>query len=236
MSTDEVTQDMIDAAFLNKNSRAVGKCIFRAWTYVSNRSSRSFRRSSIARDLSKEYQERIAQMEFMAYLAQRICHVYDIRNKAVLNEGSCPKVGYHQLRKKIAVMIVNHGTPDAPTVGAIYRYLHEFLGDPRVIKNQDGCGINSIWFYFAFSAMDFKEKYKRIWTEEGSPFHLMHTKIIDKLKHVLAQDKDHEYIVYHASHGRPRLAMSLRNYQKTVSLTCATLFPIFREYDSLYLL
>src|ERR1700722_18301648 len=34
----------------------------------------------------------------------------------------------------IGVLLVNLGTPDAPTPGAVRRYLKEFLTDPRVIE------------------------------------------------------------------------------------------------------
>lgn len=37
-------------------------------------------------------------------------------------------------RPKIAVLLVNLGTPDAPTVPAVRRYLKQFLSDPRVIE------------------------------------------------------------------------------------------------------
>ena len=32
-----------------------------------------------------------------------------------------------------AVLLVNLGTPDAPTAPAVRRYLGEFLADPRVV-------------------------------------------------------------------------------------------------------
>lgn len=35
---------------------------------------------------------------------------------------------------KIAIVLVNLGTPDAPTVPAVRRYLKQFLSDPRVIE------------------------------------------------------------------------------------------------------
>ncbi|NBB89157.1 MAG: hypothetical protein GVX96_05175, partial [Bacteroidetes bacterium] len=35
--------------------------------------------------------------------------------------------------KKTGLLIVNLGTPDAPTRGAVYRYLREFLTDRRVV-------------------------------------------------------------------------------------------------------
>ena len=37
------------------------------------------------------------------------------------------------LPMKTCILIVNLGTPDAPTPGAVGRYLREFLGDGRVI-------------------------------------------------------------------------------------------------------
>ena len=35
---------------------------------------------------------------------------------------------------RVGVVLVNLGTPDAPTASAIRRYLREFLSDPRVIE------------------------------------------------------------------------------------------------------
>ncbi|MFT5834148.1 MAG: ferrochelatase, partial [Cognaticolwellia sp.] len=37
------------------------------------------------------------------------------------------------IKGKKGVLLVNLGTPDAPTRGAVYRYLKEFLMDGRVI-------------------------------------------------------------------------------------------------------
>ena len=36
--------------------------------------------------------------------------------------------------RDVAVLLVNLGTPDAPTPSALRRYLREFLSDPRVIE------------------------------------------------------------------------------------------------------
>ena len=37
-------------------------------------------------------------------------------------------------RPTIAVILVNLGTPDAPTVPAVRRYLRQFLSDTRVVE------------------------------------------------------------------------------------------------------
>ena len=40
----------------------------------------------------------------------------------------------HARAQGTAVLLVNLGTPDAPTTSAVRRYLAEFLSDPRVIE------------------------------------------------------------------------------------------------------
>ena len=40
----------------------------------------------------------------------------------------------HSAGERIGVLVTNLGTPDAPTAGAVRRYLAEFLADPRVIE------------------------------------------------------------------------------------------------------
>src|SRR3546814_11043431 len=37
-------------------------------------------------------------------------------------------------RPGVGVLLVNLGTPDAPTPGAVTAYLREFLSDPRVVE------------------------------------------------------------------------------------------------------
>ena len=40
-----------------------------------------------------------------------------------------------ELPPRIAVLLVNLGTPDEPTAPAVRRYLKQFLSDPRVIDS-----------------------------------------------------------------------------------------------------
>ena len=40
----------------------------------------------------------------------------------------------HGTPPRTAVLLVNLGTPAAPTAAAVRRYLAEFLGDPRVVE------------------------------------------------------------------------------------------------------
>ncbi len=68
------------------------------------------------------------------------------------------------------VLIVNLGTPDAPTHWAVRRYLREFLWDPRVVH------IPRLpwWLILNFLILPLRpfktaRKYASIWREDGSP-------------------------------------------------------------------
>ncbi len=69
-----------------------------------------------------------------------------------------------------AILLVNLGTPDAPTTPAVRRYLRQFLSDPRVIEIP-----RAIWLpvlhgiVLATRPAKSAKKYARIWTAEGSP-------------------------------------------------------------------
>jgi ferrochelatase len=71
---------------------------------------------------------------------------------------------------KTAVVLVNLGTPDEPTTGAVRRYLKEFLSDPRVVEIP-----KAIWWFILngiilpFRSSQSAKKYASIWTNEGSP-------------------------------------------------------------------
>ena len=76
----------------------------------------------------------------------------------------------HGTVARSAVVLVNLGTPDAPTRGAVRRYLKEFLSDPRVVEIPRlvwWCILNLI--ILPFRSGKSAKKYESIWTREGSP-------------------------------------------------------------------
>ena len=76
----------------------------------------------------------------------------------------------HGTVARSAVVLVNLGTPDAPTSGAVRRYLREFLSDPRVVEIPRAvwwCILNLI--ILPFRSGKSAAKYATIWTSEGSP-------------------------------------------------------------------
>jgi len=71
---------------------------------------------------------------------------------------------------KTGLLLINLGTPDSPTPGAVRPYLREFLMDPRVLD----LPALQRWlivhlFILPFRPRKSAEAYAKIWTPEGSP-------------------------------------------------------------------
>lgn len=76
------------------------------------------------------------------------------------------------------LLLVNLGTPDAPTSAAVRRYLREFLSDPRVIDiNPVGRALLLNLIILPFRSGKSAKLYQNIWTEEGSPL-LVHSQAL----------------------------------------------------------
>lgn len=76
------------------------------------------------------------------------------------------------------LLLVNLGTPDAPTSSAVRRYLREFLSDPRVLDiNPVGRALLLNAIILPFRSGKSAKLYENIWTEEGSPL-LVHSKAL----------------------------------------------------------
>ncbi|RIX32303.1 ferrochelatase [Sphingomonas edaphi] len=72
--------------------------------------------------------------------------------------------------RKIGVLLVNLGTPDAPEPGAVRKYLAQFLSDPRVVEIPSWAW-KPILHGIILRTRPKKSAhaYRQIWTEDGSP-------------------------------------------------------------------
>ncbi len=77
------------------------------------------------------------------------------------------------MNRKTAVVLVNLGTPDAPTPAAVRRYLKQFLSDPRVVETP-----RALWFWILrlfilpFRPRRVAKLYQSIWKTD-SPIRLL---------------------------------------------------------------
>lgn len=126
--------------------------------------------------------------------------------------------------QKIGVLLINLGTPDAPEVGAVRRYLAEFLSDPRVI------GIHPIAWKPILHGLILRtrpkksaEAYNQVWTNEGSPLRAIAHRQADALRGRLPNVSIH----YAMRYGNPGIAAALNNMVREgcMRILAAPLYP-----------
>lgn len=104
----------------------------------------------------------------------------------------------HGTPSRVAVVLVNLGTPDAPTASAVRRYLKQFLSDPRVVEIP-----RAAWWPILHGIIlplrsgRSAKKYASIWSREGSPLKVHTERQAALLREALTQ-RGHEVEVVHA--------------------------------------
>jgi ferrochelatase len=123
----------------------------------------------------------------------------------------------HDRAPKVGVLLVNLGTPDAPTTPAVRRYLAEFLADPRVVE------IPTLAWRPLLHGVVLRtrparsaERYAAIWTRDGSPLAVHSHKQKVLLSGYLGQRlkaeglaADGVIVEYAMRYGKPSVAQGL---------------------------
>lgn len=128
---------------------------------------------------------------------------------------------------KRAVVLINVGTPDAPTIPAVRRYLGEFLSDPKVLTMPSLLR----WLLVHGIILPFRSPkstklYKQLWTDKGSPL-LYHGK---QLRDKLAQQIDADVFLA-MRYGSPSL-QSLFTELHNASYDELIFLPLYPQYAS----
>lgn len=122
------------------------------------------------------------------------------------------------------LLLINLGTPDAPTTPAVRRYLHEFLSDPRVID------INAIGRALLLHLVILRSRpsksahaYQKIWdATRGSPL-LFHSE--DLAAGVQARLGSAWQVELAMRYGRPSIASALERLRGVDRIVALPLFP-----------
>jgi len=133
-----------------------------------------------------------------------------------------------EAQKKVGVLLVNLGTPDAPTPAALRMYLKQFLGDPRVVE------ANRLIWWFALNVviLNIRPKksahaYQTVWTDEGSPL-----LVISKQQQQALQSKlgDEALVELAMTYGNPSIEQGLNKLREQ---GCNHLFilPLYPQYS-----
>lgn len=136
----------------------------------------------------------------------------------------------HGSAGKTAVLLVNLGTPQAPTASALRRYLAEFLSDPRVVEIP-----RLVWkpllhgIILRVRPARSAAKYASIWTPQGSP--LAHwTRRQAELLGQAMQERGLDVAVGHAMrYGQPSVASVLDDF-KAAGVKRILVLPLYPQY------
>lgn len=130
---------------------------------------------------------------------------------------------------KKAVLLINLGTPDAPTPSKVGKYLTQFLNDRRVIDiNPIGRFILVNLIIVPFRSFKSSKLYQAIWTKEGSPLLLNSIELKKKLQQKLGE----EYVVELAMrYQKPGIKTALENLRKQ-SPEKIHILPLYPQHAS----
>lgn len=134
---------------------------------------------------------------------------------------------------KPAVLLINLGTPEAPTAPALRSYLKQFLWDPRVV----GLPRPLWWLVLNLVILNTRpkasaDKYTRIWMPEGSPLKVHTERQAKLLRGYLGQSGRSDIVVEWAMrYGEPSVAAALDRL-KAAGCTRILVVPLYPQYSA----
>ena len=139
----------------------------------------------------------------------------------------------HNNPPSTGVLLVNLGTPDAPTPSAVRKYLAEFLADPRVVEAP-----RLIWrlalhgVILRIRPRPVSKNYASIWTDKGSPLLVESQAAADKLQEKVSQELPGPvHIKLAMRYGQPSIANAL-NALREQHIERLLVLPLYPQYSA----
>ncbi|MDX2217868.1 MAG: ferrochelatase [Burkholderiales bacterium] len=139
----------------------------------------------------------------------------------------------HGSQLKTGILMVNLGTPDAPTASAVRRYLKEFLSDPRVVEISKPIW----WLILNLIILNVRPaktaaKYQTIWMKEGSPLRVYTERQTQLLRGYLGEAIKSPLVVEHAMrYGNPSIQSGI-DALKAKHCDRILILPLYPQYAS----
>jgi protoporphyrin/coproporphyrin ferrochelatase len=137
----------------------------------------------------------------------------------------------HGDQLKVGILLVNLGTPDAPTASALRPYLKQFLMDRRVVEIP-----RFIWWWIlngiilTIRPKKSAEKYAQVWMDEGSPLLVHAQKQTQLFSGYLAQKVKSPFAVaLGMSYGNPSMTSAMEKL-KAQHCNKILVFPLYPQY------
>ena len=127
------------------------------------------------------------------------------------------------------ILLINLGTPDEPSRAAVYRYLKQFLLDPRVIDiNPFARNLLVRGIIVPFRSGQSAKLYKELWTEKGSPLKYHGVSLRKQVQQLLGN----EYVVELAMrYQSPSIESAIERLMQA-KVSKIKVFPMFPQYAS----
>lgn len=132
--------------------------------------------------------------------------------------------------KKVGILLANLGSPTAPTVPAVRRFLKDFLWDPRVVNLPRPVW----WVILHFFVLRFRPRrsalaYRKIWDIKGSPLMFLTRQLTEKIaSRFQAKGVTVEYAM---RYGEPSIGGRLRVF-KEQGIEKLIVLPLYPQYSS----
>ena len=135
--------------------------------------------------------------------------------------------------ERIGVLVVNLGTPDAPSYFAVQRYLREFLADRRVINTSPWIWLPVLFgIILPFRPFRTVRNYRKVWREGGSPLAVYSKGLAGKIAEQLqVAFGDRVRVELAMTYGNPSFADAIQSlYEQNVRQLLV--LPLYPQYCS----
>ena len=129
----------------------------------------------------------------------------------------------------IGVLLVNLGTPSAPTAPAVRKYLAEFLGDPRVIDYPRWLWLPILYgIILRLRPSRSAEAYSKIWTPQGSPLLVNSRELANAVSNACRANIRVDLAM---CYGEPSIASAMKGLSDT-AIRRILIVPLYPQYSA----
>ncbi len=135
--------------------------------------------------------------------------------------------------RRLAILLVNLGTPDGADTASVRRYLAEFLADPRIVEQP-----RWLW-WLVLNGIILRTRpsrsaraYAKVWTSQGSPLQVETTALAARLQTSLGNELGDQVIVRHAMrYGSPSIPDTLAELAR-MGMQRLMVLPLFPQFSA----
>jgi len=155
-----------------------------------------------------------------------------VKTPLIKSREATRDVPAHKRAPRAAILMVNLGTPEAPTAAALRRYLRQFLSDRRVIEVP-----KPIWWLILngiilpFRAPKSAKAYASIWTEHGSPLLIQNRALAQRLEKHLQQTLPRVDVMLAMSYGQPSIDQAIDRL-RAENIQRLLVLPMYPQYSA----